>query len=84
MKKIFYLAALVAMSFACNYSVKSNGNVDDAFANEPALILEGDHGAPLNPSEHKSDSNTVAPVILNDSSAVHATNKDSAMVAPNH
>ena len=83
MKKIFYIVALLAISFGCDYSVKSNGNIDDAFAEEPVLHLEGNHGVHLHPSEHNSDSNTVAPVTLNDSSTIQSAAKDSA-VAPKH
>jgi hypothetical protein len=45
MRKILFFATVAGIISACDYSVKSNGNIDEAYAHEPKVEVESMHEA---------------------------------------
>lgn len=55
-KTFFFVALLVATLTACDYSVKSNGNIDDAYAHEAPVEEATTHASPhTTPAHHEEE-----------------------------
>lgn len=73
MKKTLLFASVALLSWACDYSVKSNGNIDEAFADDPKLeVPTHEHAAEIKttPLAPKADSISTDSTILDSATAV--------------
>lgn len=62
MKKIIFSVAMFAGLTACDYSVNSNGNIDEAFSREPIVHSDETHRADPHYSPAKEEA-MKAPVV---------------------
>lgn len=73
-KTFFYVALLVATLTACDYSVNSNGNIDEAYAHEAPIEVASTHTSPhTTPAHHET---VTEPAHTNSTAIADSTHAD--------